>query len=77
MDLFSIGLLIIALAWIVQLLFLYKKNKNLSALFVVLYMLGVAILVIGDYQITKKISYFELITLVTSGFVFIKLLFFK
>lgn len=72
MDLTSIGLIIIAIGWLVQLFYIFK-SKNIQPLFVLCYLVGVLILMIGIYQASKTISYYELLTLIASGLVLGKL----
>jgi hypothetical protein len=46
MLLSTIGLLLIAIAWLVQLYFVFKDDKEIKRTFIVMYMLGVALLVL-------------------------------
>lgn len=73
MDLTSIGLIIIAIGWIIQLYYVFKNKKEIQPLFVLAYMIGVLILMIGIYLSSKTISYYELLTLIASALVFLKL----
>ena len=73
MDISSLGLIIIALAWLVQLFFILKNKKEIQKLFIILYMLGVSILVIGIYLSSKTISYYEIFTIIAAGIVLLKL----
>jgi hypothetical protein len=72
MDLASIGLLIIALAWIVQLIFTFK-SKEIQPAFIILYIIGVIFLVASIYIQSKIISYYEIFTVITSALVLGKL----
>ncbi|MEK6926856.1 MAG: hypothetical protein AABX11_00340 [Nanoarchaeota archaeon] len=74
MELFSIGLIVIAIGWIIQAYFLFKGKKEIRTCFIVLYILGVAVLLFADYQATQKVSYFELITLIAALLSLIKLI---
>jgi len=74
MDLASIGLIIIAIAWLVQLYYALNNNKQIQPLFIIGYMLGVLLLVIASYQPTKTISYYEVLTFLASGVVLVKIL---
>lgn len=48
-TLLFIGLVVIAIAWIIQLVITAGKSKNLSIGFVWLYFIGVVLLVIGNF----------------------------
>ena len=75
MDLASIGLIVIAIAWLIQLYFvIIKNNKQIQPLFIAGYMVGVLLLIIGLYQTTKTISYYEVLTLFASAIVLVKIL---
>jgi len=50
MDLVITGLIIISIAWLIQLIFLMKGKKELSSWFVACYALGVLVLVINEYK---------------------------
>lgn len=73
MDLTSIGLIIIAIGWIIQLFYVFKNKKEIQPLFVICYMLGVLMLIAGIYLASKTISYYEVFTLIASGLVLGKL----
>lgn len=70
MKLSFIGLVLIAAAWLVQLGFSWKGNRTIHPVFIVFYMVGVALLVIADYMATSSLSYFELLTLVCAGLLY-------
>jgi hypothetical protein len=70
MSLSFAGLVIIAAAWLVQLVFSWNGNRTIHPIFIVFYMLGVLALIISDYIGTKALSYFELLTLVAAGLLF-------
>lgn len=72
MDLASIGLIVIALAWIAQLVMSWKGNKNIQPAFIVLYMLGVLILVISGYLGNMGISPYEVLTFIAALIVLVK-----
>lgn len=74
MNLAGIGLVLIAVAWIIQLAFSWKGSKNINPLFIIVYMAGVLLLVIADYMQTSVLSYFELLTLIAAGIVLWKVL---
>jgi len=73
MDLTSIGLIIIAIAWLIQLFYVFKNKKEIQPAFVVLYMIGVLVLMTGIYLVSKTISYYELSTVIASALVLGKL----
>jgi len=70
-DIATGGLIVIALAWLVQLYQVLKINKNISPIFVVAYMVGVAMLVVSGYLADAPVSYFELGTFVMAMIVLI------
>ena len=72
MDWATLGLLIIALAWLVQMVFYYKGKKEIKKEFVGLYMLGVVFLLINYWVTSGIIHPFELLTLLLSGAIFFK-----
>jgi len=74
MGLAQIGLVSIAVAWIIQLVASWKGNKNISPAFIIVYMLGVLALVIADYMGTSVLSYFELLAFIAAGIVLLKIL---
>ncbi|MFH1847073.1 MAG: hypothetical protein ABH869_05915 [Candidatus Omnitrophota bacterium] len=74
MNLAGIGLILVAVAWIVQLAFSWKGNKSINPLFIIVYMAGVVMLVIADYMQTSLLSYFELLTLIAACIVLWKVL---
>jgi len=74
LNLASVGLIVIALAWLIQLYQVLKINKNISPLFVVGYMVGVGMLVVSGYLAKAPVSYFELGTLVMAAVVLIAVL---
>jgi len=71
MDLASIGLILIAVAWLIQLFFVIKGKKEIQPFFIIFYMLGVAFLVISAYLASSVISYYELGTLVAAAIVLV------
>lgn len=74
MNLASTGLLLVAIAWIIQLLSSWKGNKAIHPAFIISYMIGVLALVIADYIETSVLSYFELLTFIAAGIVLIRIL---
>lgn len=74
MDLASAGLVLIAVAWIIQLIFSFKGDNRIKPAFIICYMIGVLALVIADYLETNILSYFEALTFIAAGIVLIKIL---
>lgn len=75
MDMMRIGLFIIAIAWLVQLVMVYRGDKSIQKLFVILYIIGVLFLVINAFNVgLVQVAWFELGTLIAAGLVLIKLL---
>ncbi len=77
MGLVEIGLSIIAIAWLIEIFYLWKGKKDIKPLFVIAYILGVLVLVVNEYQTSSQTIYYELSTLVLSGIVLIMLYFKK
>ena len=69
----SIGLIVIAIAWIVQLVISWKNNK-IQPMFVVLYMLGVLIMMVSGYFAKLPVSPYEVFTLIAALIVLIRIL---
>ncbi len=69
MSSISIGLLIIAIGWIVQFILSWRGNREIQPLFVVLYIVGVLVVASGSQW-----DVFQLITIVAAGLVLIRLL---
>jgi hypothetical protein len=74
MNLAQAGLILIAIAWIVQLVISWKGNKAIHPVFILCYMVGVLALVIADYLETNILSYFELLTLIAAGALLFRIL---
>lgn len=74
LDLATSGLIIIAIAWLVQLYQVIKINKNISPFFIIAYIVGVSMLVISGYLANAPVSYFELGTLVAAAIVLVVVL---
>ena len=53
-TLLFIGLVVIAIAWIIQLVITAGKSKNLSIGFVWLYFIGVVLLAIGNFGLKSN-----------------------
>jgi len=53
-TLLFIGLIVIAIAWIIQLVITAGKSKNLSIGFVCLYFIGVVLLAIGNFGLKSN-----------------------
>ena len=49
-DLSLIGLLVIAVAWLIQLVYVFKKSREIKKSFVLVYAIGVLLLVIQGYN---------------------------
>lgn len=75
MDIFLVGLSLIIIGWLVQLYKLFKGDKGIQPVFLVLYVVGVGLLVYSDAVsgITTNVI-FQLGTLVGGLLVLIKLL---
>ncbi|NQT33000.1 MAG: hypothetical protein HQ594_04940 [Candidatus Omnitrophica bacterium] len=74
MSLATIGLLLIAVAWIIQLVMSWKGNKAVRPAFIICYMIGVAAMVTADYLQTNVLSYFEFLTFLAAGILLIRIL---
>jgi hypothetical protein len=71
-SLVFIGLPVIALAWLVQLFYAFKGKNDIRPEFIILYMVGVALLVLGDFMTNLTVlSYLEMGTLVAALLVLI------
>ena len=74
LDLATGGLVVIMIAWLIQLYQVLKVNKNISIYFVLAYMVGVLMLVISAYLANAPVSYFELGSFITAAVVLIAIL---
>ncbi len=74
LNLVNVGLVVIALSWLVQLYQIVKVNKNISPVFVFGYMVGVGMLLVNGWLVDASISYFELATLIAAAIVFVVIL---
>ena len=74
MDIFMAGLALIVVGWLSQLYYLFQGKKEIKPLFVVLYMVGVAMLIYTDYSAGESMWMFESGTFLAAGLVLIKLL---
>ena len=72
----SVGLIVIALAWVVQLI-LSWKTKKIQPLFIGLYMLGVLILMISGYVAKLPVSPYEVFTFIAALIVLVRVLMLK
>ena len=72
----SIALIVIALAWVVQLV-LSWKSKKIQPAFIVLYMLGVLIMMISGYVAKLPVSPYEVFTFIAAAIVLIRVLMLK
>jgi hypothetical protein len=77
MDLVITGLIIISIAWLIQLIFLMKGKKELSSWFVACYALGVLVLVINEYKSGSGTIYYESAAFILSLLVLIKSIYHK
>lgn len=77
MDLVSIGLIIIGIAWIVQLVMSWKGNNKIQPAFILLYMLGVLLMLIAGYMGNLGVSPYEVVTFFAALIVLIKIRFSK
>ncbi len=77
MDLVSIGLIVIGIAWIVQLVMSWKGNSKIQPAFILLYMLGVLLMLIAGYRGNIGVSPYEVVTLFAALLVLIKIKFSK
>lgn len=73
-NLATIGLLLIMVAWFIQLGSSLKGNNQIQPVFIICYMIGVLALIISDYVQTSVLSYFEALTFIASGIVLVKIL---
>lgn len=69
MSLVSIGLLIISLAWLIQLAFSWKGNKEIQPVFILCYAFGVLLVAIG-----AGMDLYQFGTLITSLLVLIRII---
>lgn len=74
MTLASTGLVLITVAWMIQLVVSWKGESRINPLFIICYMIGVLALVIADYMETNVLSYFEFLTFLAAGLVLVKTL---
>ena len=73
----QIGLILIALAWVLQLAVSLRGNVEIRPAFIVLYMLGVLGMVTADYLKTSTLSYFEALTFIAAGALLVRILVLK
>lgn len=73
MDLSFAGLVVIAIAWLIQMRFSWNGNKEIQPMFIIFYVIGVLILVTADYLEKSTLSYFELLTCIAAGLVLLKI----
>lgn len=60
-----IGLSVIIIAWIIQLAYSWKGNREMKKRFLIIYAIGIALLVIDGYiNDTKDVAIFNLISLI-------------
>ncbi|MDP1728635.1 MAG: hypothetical protein Q8L27_00340 [archaeon] len=75
-DWVSVGLIVIALAWVVQLI-LSWNSKKIQPAFILLYMLGVIVLLASGYIAKLPVSPYEIFTLIAALVVLIRVLLLK
>ncbi len=70
----QIGLILVAVAWLIQLVFAFRGNKDIRPEFIISYLVGVGLLVISYIQSNtwNAMSYLELGTFVAALLVLIK-----
>jgi hypothetical protein len=73
LDFAQIGLILIALAWVVQLVVSLRGNVEIRPSFIILYMLGVLGMVVADYRKTSTLSYFEALTFIAAGALLVRI----
>ena len=73
-DLASVGLVLIAVAWSIQLVLSWKGNRTIRPIFIICYMIGVLALVTADYLQTNVLSYFEALTFIAAGILLVRIL---
>jgi chromate transport protein ChrA len=69
----TIGLVLVSLAWIFQVYQVFKGKKEIQKTFLGLYILGVVFLVINGFNLGSNGSWFDLLTIILAGLVFIKI----
>ncbi len=77
MDLVSIGLIVIGLAWIAQLIMSWNGNNKIQPTFILLYLLGVLLMLIAGYTGNMGVSPYEVVTFIAALIVLIRLGFSK
>ena len=73
-NLAQIGLLLIMVAWFIQLGSSLKGNNQIQPAFIICYMIGVLGMIVSDYLKTSVLSYFEALTFIASGILLVKIL---
>ena len=73
MDLASIGLIIIAIGWLIQLAISWKGNDRIHPAFILCYMLGVMFLLVSGYLGNASVSPYEVITFLAALIVLLKI----
>ena len=73
----ELGLILIAVAWVAQLVVSWKGNFEIRPVFILLYMLGVLGLIVVDYLQTSTLSYFEALTFLAAGALLVRMLILK
>ncbi|VVB78092.1 Uncharacterised protein [uncultured archaeon] len=69
-----LGLGVIILAWIIQLAYSWKGNRDMKKSFLIIYVIGVALLVIDGYRTNMQdLAIFNLISLVVTMLVLIRM----
>jgi len=74
MDLSLIGLSLLAIGWIVQLIYSWKGKSEIQSWFLIAYLFGVILLVVDGYMNNLTgMALLNLVTLVAAGLVLLKL----
>ena len=69
------GLILIAIAWLIQLCFVLKGNKKIQPLFIIIYIIGVSLLAYNGFVASGIAgAKFELASLIVSAVVLIAVL---
>ena len=69
------GLILITIAWLIQLYFVLKGNKKIQPLFIIVYIIGVFLLAYDGFVVSGIAgAKFELASLIASAIVLIALL---
>ena len=67
------GLWLIVIAWLIQLALMWKGNREIRLPFVLVYLLGVAFLVVDEYLASGGVSNYQLFTFIACLLVLVRL----